>query len=171
MQKKMINKYILIFIILLVSIFWIFDQKNTYTPDKYFFDHKSKFIHIKNIIINNNLNGWLSIDSKVRGEWHTYSSSWSLWNCLNIDCSNLKILMSDLWISYISSKNNNIEFFTSNILFNNKSYYIYYSSWFYEWKQQLELLYWNNMYRIIEIFNSNWWFLSDCYNCWWWGWD
>lgn len=177
MEKKKIN-YIIIFIIISIIICWIIYPKNDYTPYNYFLDNQYKLYQIATYIDEHNLDWYIYYDSdNVRKEW-------TIWDCLENWCDNLKdsknisMLLLELgkWVGY--SYDNflnfslNEEVYMWKDVFSPEEASFVYKKWYFK---DIDIGYnkkepWDKS-GIIYIFNDDWWVITWCYQCYWWGWD
>lgn len=167
------NMLIAIFALLLIMIAY---RVNKYSPDKYFSDNQVKLNTIAFYIEQNHLDGYLFYDDK----FNIFSSTGTISKCLYKWCDDLpgsekiSLMIKEIWkwVWYnwdgflVFSLNKNVdEWNKEDNEFVYKKWYFKNKSVWYDRKSS-----WDES-GILYIFNDDWWVITWCYNCLWWGWD
>lgn len=162
--------FIIIFFSIYIAIIFIYTKNQEYR-NSYFEKNQSRVSSICEYLIENNYSWHIYTDTSIYK--NIVNNKKSQKNCFIENCNldkNILWEIKKLNINFLFIQDKSITLkFKWKILWNEDNY-IYYSSWFYKWKEELESINWNNIEKIIKIFNNDWWIINSCYECTW-AWD
>jgi len=191
MRKLILNnlKKIIIFLsIIPLIVIWYFLTKyvsEIYYYGNYFEYNKKELILIKDYIDKNKMSGsYRNVNNKYSGDVYTKCAIQKTCFINNIKLvdflQNLNIAKLNAYVGYsqetlLALKKMNskeidtwaiwIEFYPNKAIYWNSDNYIYYSSWFFKWKNEYDTFDGNSFIRIVKIFDNDWWVISGCYGC------